>query len=177
MADVKAEEPKNADTKTTKSESNEAKQATSKNISSKSQRYMLLGFGGLALAVLMLSSFAFGRLVSDRDDDGMHAVRFSVSGDAERMPSMQAERRGGMMQSRYDADAVSTTRVSGVVMKVSGSTITVAGNGTTTEVEVSDNTTYRGDDAPAKVNDTIFAIGATNSDGVLVASAIQLSRE
>lgn len=75
------------------------------------------------------------------------------------------------------ADDASNTRVVGVVTAVDGDTITVAGNGTTTKVNVSSNTTYIGDDKPAKVNDSIVAHGAKDAAGVLVASNVRLSRQ
>jgi len=70
----------------------------------------------------------------------------------------------------------SSTRVSGVVTAVDGNTITVAGNGRTTSVKVTDSTTYNGSSKPAAVNDSIVAFGST-SDGVFTATSIRLIRE
>jgi endonuclease YncB( thermonuclease family) len=65
----------------------------------------------------------------------------------------------------------------GVVTAVDGDTITVAGNGVTTKVLVSTNTTYTGSDKPAQVNDTIMAFGARDGSNNLVASTVRLSRQ
>ncbi len=83
--------------------------------------------------------------------------------------------RGGMMGG--DVNSATSTRVMGVVTAVDGDTITVAGNGAATKVVVNDNTNYTGDDKPAKVNDTIMASGARQSDGTLLASTVRLSRQ
>lgn len=138
----------------------------------------LASLGGVAFVALLLLSFSFGRVVEQRSHEGAREVRFSMSGVNERAPAGTLpgyDMRGQRMHDRDDSE--STTRVSGVVTNVSGNTITVAGNGTTAKVEVSDNTTYGGSDEPVAVNDSIVAIGATNSDGVLIASSVQLHRE
>lgn len=74
-------------------------------------------------------------------------------------------------------DSANSTRVSGVVTAVDGSTVTVAGNGTTTKVTVSSSTTYVGSSQPAQVNDTIMASGARDGSGNLVAATVRLSRQ
>lgn len=83
--------------------------------------------------------------------------------------------RGGMMGGA--TNAADSTRVMGVVTAVDGDTVTVSGGGTTTKVVVNDSTTYTGSDKPAKVNDTIMAAGARQSDGSLLASTVRLSRQ
>lgn len=86
--------------------------------------------------------------------------------------------RGGMMRGDLSENgSMNNTRVNGVVTTISGDTITIAGNGTTTKVLVSSNTTYSGDAQPTKVNDTIMALGAKNGDGSLVASNVYLVRQ
>lgn len=88
-------------------------------------------------------------------------------------------RTGGMMGGRgdfEDSTTASTTRVNGVVTAVDGSTITVAGNGTTTKVVVDGSTTYIGDDKPAAVNDTIMAMG-TKSGDTFTATRVVLQRQ
>lgn len=97
------------------------------------------------------------------------------------MPDQGRGMRGGMMGrgGEFDVDmSVDTyiTRVNGVVTAVDGSIITVAGNGTTTKVVVSDDTIFIGDDKPAMVNDTIMAIGTLNGD-TFTASRIVLQRQ
>lgn len=83
---------------------------------------------------------------------------------------------GGRMMGGMGTSTNSSTRVSGVVTAVDGNTITVAGNGTTTKLTVSDSTTYGGSTKPAAVNDTIMATGATASDGSFTAATVYLSR-
>lgn len=118
------------------------------------------------------------RMISRED-----SVTTTQTGDRQLMPqrgsnSMQG---GGMMRGpggnfRDTSDSTDGTRVSGVVVAVDGSTITVAGNGTTTKVVVNDSTTFMGDDKPATVNDTIMVIG-TKSDGTITATHVSLQRE
>lgn len=85
-----------------------------------------------------------------------------------------------MMGQREDiddmADRADQGRVRGVVTAVNGSTITVAGNGTTTEVVVTDDTIYMGDDKPAAVNDTIMAVGTKQGD-TFTATRVALQRQ
>lgn len=87
---------------------------------------------------------------------------------------------GGMMGPRGDfndsTDSSGTTRLNGVVTAVDGSTITVAGNGTTTKVVVNDTTTYTGDDKPAVVNDTIMVVGTKDGD-TLTATRVVIQRQ
>lgn len=84
------------------------------------------------------------------------------------------------MRGGWDSDDTSTstssTRLSGVVMAVSGDTITVAGGGTTTKVTATSSTNYTGSSEPAKVNDSIVVFGTQNSDGSLTATSIRLVR-
>lgn len=146
---------------------------------SKRSRYWLVGAGSFAIVTLLFLSFSAGLTLQQRDANDIRMVR--VASHREAKPLTDSYRdggmRAGMMTPGGEQDTENTTHVAGVVTNVSGTTITVAGNGTTTTVEVSDNTTYRGSDEPAQVNDTIMARGATNSDDVLVASAIRLSRQ
>lgn len=100
------------------------------------------------------------------------SVQFLPNG----MRTYSGDLRGGMMYGG-DGSTASNTRVSGVVTAVDGSTITVAGNGTTTKVTVSSNTTYSGSAEPAKVNDSITAVGAKDGSGTLIASSVYLSRQ
>jgi hypothetical protein len=60
--------------------------------------------------------------------------------------------------------------VSGAVTKVSGSSFTVAGGGTTSQVSTSSSTQYKGATA-VKLNDTVVAIG-TKNDAVLQATRV-----
>lgn len=135
---------------------------------------------GLVFAVLGVCAVgsAAVRMISHKD-----SVVATQTGDRQLMPqrgssSMQG---GGMMRGPGGSfgdtsDSTNGTRVSGVVIAVDGSTITVAGNGTTTKVVVNDSTTYTGDDKPAAVNDTIMVVG-TKSDDTITATRVSLQRE
>ncbi len=129
---------------------------------------------GLLIIVILLLGVAFAA--------GHHAWRRdSTFGDRQVTTmqfvpnNMQSYGRGGMM--RGVGLTTSNTRVNGVVTAVDGNTITVAGDGTTAKVTVSSNTTYSGSSEPAKVNDTITAVGAKDGSGTLIASSVYLSRQ
>jgi hypothetical protein len=82
----------------------------------------------------------------------------------------------GMMGNDASGSTSSNTRLNGVVTAVEGSTLTVAGSGTTVTVKVTDTTTYTGSSKPAAVNDTIIAFGST-TDGVFTATSVRLIRQ
>ncbi len=128
---------------------------------------------------LVAAGFAVQRSVSSTDD-----VRFAGRGmmrqdfDSDFSGQRGGRLRGGMMgQGDLESDTnTNASRVNGVVIAISGSTITVAGNGQTTKVVVNDSTTYMGDDKPAAVNDTIMAVGTKDGD-TLIASQVILQRQ
>lgn len=128
---------------------------------------------------LLCAAFVLGKRADDRTD--LNAPRFDSGRMMMRDDSggRNGGMRGGMMGDSTDSNesATTSTRVMGVVTAVDGDTITVAGNGATTKVTVSDNTTYSGDEKPAKVNDTIMAFGARDSGDNLVASTVRLTRQ
>ena len=80
--------------------------------------------------------------------------------------------RGGHMTDRLNDD----TSVSGVVIKIDGSMLTVAGNGTTKQVTINDSTEYYGATQPVKVNDSVRIHGTTSND-VFTAAQIMISRQ
>lgn len=82
---------------------------------------------------------------------------------------------GGMMGDR-DTISSDSTRVSGVVTAINGSTLTVAGNGTTKQVTTNDSTTYYGAAQPVKVNDSIMITGTTSGD-TFTAGRIVIQRQ
>lgn len=129
-----------------------------------------------AILVVGWTAFAVGRHADDRfgTERGFRAGGMMRAGDEDDM-GMRGD--AGMGRGMYSTNFTSSTRVSGVVTAVEGDTITVSGNGITTKVMVNNNTNYVGDDKPAKVNDTIMAFGARDSDNTLVASAVRLSRQ
>lgn len=167
MAEDTASKPeqKKAASSEHKGEQSEAKQGMNQT---------LLIFAGVVVVFgLLFASFAVGRASLWR-----HHAEPTTHFSVQRSFDVSPGGFGMMMGGHYDGDAdASDTRVAGVVTAVSGNTITVAGNGMTTKVEVSDNTTYYGDSEPAKVNDSIVAFGAKNSSDVLVASSVRLSRQ
>lgn len=79
----------------------------------------------------------------------------------------------GMARRFGAAPVVYGPQVDGVVTTVNGNTLTVAGNGTTTSVDVGGSTTYSGATS-ALVNDTVVATG-TFSGNVLDATAISVN--
>lgn len=134
---------------------------------------------------LLWTAFALGRHSDGRfDRDGRLGKGTMMQGG---FSTQSGGPRGGMMDDGYgprggmmdgtSPNTATSTRVMGVVTAVDGDTITVAGNGATTKVTVNDNTTYTGDDKPAKVNDTIMAFGARDASNNLVASTVRLSRQ
>ncbi len=137
----------------------------------------------LVFLALLCTAFMFGKQAADRFD---RDDRFGGQMMTQRQSGGYSA-RGGMMDDGFgrgmrggassDTNSASSTRVMGVVTVVDGDVITVAGNGTTTKVTVNDNTTYTGDDKPAKVNDTIMAVGARDSSDNLVAATVRLSRQ
>ena len=131
--------------------------------------FALLGLFAIGSAAMHLASDRSTRTITSYGTRGM-----MVQSDGASL------RGGGMMGGRGGFDDsntdTSTTRVSGVVTSVDGTTITVAGNGTTTKVVVNDSTTYIGDDKPAAVNDTIMVVG-TKSGDTFTATRVILQRQ
>lgn len=76
-------------------------------------------------------------------------------------------RHGGMMGLRSGLDGTTTingqTRIKGVVTSVNGSSFTIAGNGSTTNVTTSSSTQYQGGNQ-VKQNDTVTVFGTTSNN-------------
>jgi hypothetical protein len=121
---------------------------------------------------LLCGAYALGK---NSDDRAGRSDRFGAPTMMQDRRDYRSGPRGGMMGGA--TNAADSTRVMGVVTAVDGDTVTVSGGGTTTKVVVNDSTTYTGSDKPAKVNDTIMAAGARQSDGSLLASTVRLSRQ
>ena len=79
--------------------------------------------------------------------------------------------RGHMMMDRMNDD----NTVSGVVTKIDGSTLTVAGNGATKQVTINASTEYYGAAKPVKVNDSVRIQGTTSGE-TFTADQIMISR-
>lgn len=136
---------------------------------------------GFATLGMVAACFAMQR--SFVRHDGLHTVGQGMSvrdfdtdvhmrrGSGDRM-------QDGMMRwGGYGSDtSTNSSRVFGVVTAVNDTTLTVAGNGTTTKIIVTDDTTYMGDDKPAKVNDTIMAVGTKDGD-TITATRVMLQRQ
>lgn len=136
----------------------------------------LLAF--FATVGFVAAGFALQRSVSS-DDDWRSGSRGMMAQDSDyTMQRGGGEIRGGMMgRGGYESgNDMNTTRVNGVVTSVDGSIITVAGNGQTTKVVVTDDTTYVGDDKPAAVNDTIMVVGTKQGD-TFTATRVMLQRQ
>ena len=124
----------------------------------------LLVLGGI---VLLLVVFVIG-MSAGRFNDG----RFDMHGEGGRSGGFM------MMQGRSGADmggriGNSQDRVSGTVTAVNGSNFTVAGHGSSYQVQTNSSTQYQNGSA-VKVNDTIVAFGTTNS-GTLAATLVTIN--
>ncbi|MCA9327046.1 hypothetical protein KDA14_00795 [Candidatus Saccharibacteria bacterium] len=171
MAEDKSKESKDAkDTKDTKQVRTKEQGTTWSSEGTK--RALLAAHAVVGFIFLLSLAFAAGHRSAYKD------YTYRTRGDVSDMRPMLRDL--SMPHQGYGNpynDSSSNTGVQGVVTAVDGDTITVAGNGTTTKVSVSSNTNYVGDDKPAKINDSIVAFGAKNSDDVLVASSVRLSRQ
>lgn len=137
-------------------------------------------------AVIGIVAVGYATLHGLKDDSD--ASRFSrgsgdynlrddqTGGNSTMRGGMMEGNRGGFGMMGGDTSVSSSTRVSGVVTGVDGDIITVAGNGTTVSVKVTDSTKYTGSSKPAAANDTITAFGTTD-DGVLTATSVRLVRQ
>ena len=136
----------------------------------------------VAFFMAICIAFGAGRHYPDRFE-GPHVFGVSTRGgvmhDSISVSGPEVTVQGGMMESGFATriDSDSNTTVSGVVTAINGNDITVAGEGITNTVSVNDHTTYDGDNKPARVNDSIFAIGARDSNNNLIASTVHLSRQ
>lgn len=80
---------------------------------------------------------------------------------------------GGIMGDNLASDS---TRVTGVVTAIDGTTLTVAGGGVTKKVTTNDSTSYFGAAQPVKVNDTVMITGTTSGD-TFAAGRIVIQRQ
>lgn len=115
-----------------------------------------------------------GRDYALRGDQFGNVSNENSNGSTDGTTGMTGGPGGGFGMMRGESGN-SSTRISGVVTAVDGDTLTVAGNGTTVTVKVTDSTTYSGSSKPATVNDSIVAVGTT-SDDVFTATSIRLTR-
>lgn len=70
-----------------------------------------------------------------------------------------------------------TPAASGVITKVDGNALTVAGQGKQVTVVLDDDTTVTGDKTEVAVNDTVVVIGEENDDGTVQATRIVVRNE
>jgi len=68
------------------------------------------------------------------------------------------------------------TYTSGVVTKVSGDSLTVAGNGKAETIKTNSSTQYIGDTKPA-VNDSVTIVGTADSKGTITATQIRVNND
>lgn len=127
---------------------------------------IMIGVAGILVLLLIAAALTAA----------LHTGRY-----AHTMPSTQSYHMRPMQQGGLDRSsrglAAGKSRLSGVVAAVSGSTITVAGNGQSTQVSVDDNTTYAGATKPAAVNDNITVTGTAGSNTTFTATAVRLVRQ
>ncbi len=127
-----------------------------------------------AILGIIATGLAMQRTFSNHDDSFMGRGMMRQDFDS----GVRFGRVGGGMMGRGDFDDLSsdTVRVKGVVTAVDDTTITVAGNGTTTKIIINDNTTFSGDDKPAVINDSILAVGTKDGD-TFTATRVVLQRQ
>ena len=116
----------------------------------------------ILLAGAFRQAFYFGGMDGRYDNNhmGFNTVRSDRGG-----------MRGGMMHDDND-----NSRITGVITAIDGSTLTVAGEGTTKKVTTNDSTEYYGAAQPVKVNDTVRIMGSTTGDS-FSASKVMISRQ
>lgn len=132
-------------------------------------------FGCVAASYAAVHSFKNGDADSAKSR-GIYSLRDDQVGGGLRGGMQRGNVGNDMMGDGLDAMRTTNERVRGVVTAVDGTTLTVAGNGKTVTVKVTDSTTYTGSSKPAAVNDTIIAFGST-SDGVFTATSVRLTRQ
>ena len=132
----------------------------------------LAGLAGIALIVGVVWGVTHrGAMMNARFDDDQYGPRITDNRGFDRGGM---GREGMMMGGQGSTD--SSTRVFGVVTAVDGSTLTVAGNGTTKKVVINDSTQYYGAAQPVKVNDSVTITGATSGD-TFTAGRIVIQRQ
>lgn len=70
-----------------------------------------------------------------------------------------------------------TAAASGVIVKIDGDTVTVAGQGKQVIVKTTDDTIVSGDESDLAVNDTVIVIGDTEDDDTVVAKRFVVRNE
>lgn len=93
---------------------------------------------------------------------------------SERGHSMDKNRdlRGDSVPGQRGIWGMMTPAASGVIIKIEGDTITVAGQGKQVVVKQTDSTIVSGDKSDLAVNDTVIVIGETNDDDTVAATRI-----
>jgi hypothetical protein len=130
--------------------------------------------GGLVLLIVVSMALAmFGLRAMHYDND-----RF-IGGERpaainEQFGQMRGDRMGAM---GYATVQSNTSRINGVVTKIDGSMLTVAGYGTTSTVKTTDTTTFYGSATNVGVNDTVTVLATKASDGSLTATSVGISRQ
>ena len=136
---------------------------------------LFLAIVGMAAACFSVLNHGSNRLIMTSRSGMMQRGFNNGQGQFSTGTGMRSGFGGRMMGGTGTID--SSTRVAGVITAVDGTTLTVAGDGTTTKVVVNDSTTYAGSSKPAAVNDTIVALGTKASDGTFTATSVRLSRQ
>lgn len=96
----------------------------------------------------------------------------SVFGSDERIPSGGRSFGGGEGRGFGGMRGFSSIIASGVVTKIDGGTITIAGRGEQVTVKKTSNTVISGDETSLGVNDTVLVMGESDEDDNLTATRI-----
>lgn len=93
-------------------------------------------------------------------------------GETSRMVDRNQDVRGDSVPGQRGIWGMMTPAASGVIIKIEGDTLTVAGQGKQVVVKQTDSTIVSGDKSDLAVNDTVIVIGETNDDDTVAATRI-----
>lgn len=130
--------------------------------------WWIIGGVTAGLAVIgLICALAWGKAHHVSVGDGGFERRFGY----DRRDPDRLER--GMTRDSYASDS---SHVSGVVTAINGTSLTIAGNGTTRQITTTGTTTYYGAAQPVKVNDSVTISGTTSGD-TFTANRIMIRRQ
>ena len=153
------------ETKATESKNTESKTTETNTVTI--SRTWAYGLGG-AFIILIALMVVVG--VAGRHERVMQGMR---PGGFHRGLSTGTRPRRFMMGGNGQGTVNSANQVSGVVTAVNGSSFTLAGFGSTTNVTTDSSTQYQGGNT-VKVNDTVVALGTTTG-GTLTATEVSIN--
>ncbi len=125
---------------------------------------------GLLVFVALLIVFAAGAAAANHHRAAFRTASFAGGpGTAYAGPMRGGHERGFMTGGKFDSNGQS--RVMGVVTSVNGSSFTLAGNGSTTNVTTNSSTQYQGGNS-VKQNDTVLVRGTSSSGNITAAQVV-----